>query len=116
VSLFEKVFSIQCDDFKGKNVEGMEKDEKSFGTCMCNVASYRTVDFHDFQPLYEYIAKMYFKKYITDDMTREEAESVFDAFYEEITFNFENMNRKYTIDENTFLPTFEAYLGTLGIE
>lgn len=83
---------------------------------MLRYESYRTIDFHDFQPLYEYIAKMYFKKYITDDMTREEAESVFDTFYEEITFNFENMNRKYTIDENTFLPTFEAYLGTLGIE
>lgn len=72
-----------------------------------------SVDFHDFQPLYEYLAKMYFKKYITKDMGREEAEEIFDAFYEEITFNFENMNRKYTIDENTFRPTFEAYLSSL---
>lgn len=77
--------------------------------------SYRKVDFHDFQPLYEYIAKMYFKKYVTADMTKEEAEKVFDAFYEEITFNFENMNRKYTIDENTFSPTFETYIAELGI-
>lgn len=74
------------------------------------------VDFHDFQPLYEYLAKMYFKKYITKDMSREEAEKVFDAFYEEITFNFENMNRKYTIDESTFMPAFEEYLYLLSNE
>ena len=72
------------------------------------------VDFYDFQPVYEYLAKMYFKKHITKDMTREEQEAVFDAFYEEITFNFENMNRKYTIDENTFRPTFETYLATMS--
>ena len=74
------------------------------------------VDFYDFQPVYEYLAKMYFKKYITEDMTYEEAEAVFDAFYEEITFDLENMTRTYTIDENTFMPTFEAYVEAAGIE
>lgn len=76
---------------------------------------YREVDFHDFQPMYEYIAKMYFKKNITPDMNYEETQSVFQAFYEDITFNFENMNRKYDIDENTFLPVFEEYVASLGI-
>lgn len=68
---------------------------------------YQSVDFHEFLPMHEYIAKMYFKTYLTPDMSHEEAKEVFDRFYKEITFNFENMNRKYTIDENTFLPTFE---------
>lgn len=77
---------------------------------------YRAVDFHDFQPMYEYIAKMYFKKHITQDMSYGEAQVVFSDFYQEITFNFENMNRKYDIDENTFLPVFEEYIADLGIE
>jgi len=78
--------------------------------------NYGGVDFYDFQPVYEYLAKMYFKKYITEDMTYEEAEAVFDAFYEEITFDLENMTRTYTIDENTFMPTFEAYVEAVGIQ
>lgn len=78
--------------------------------------NYGDVDFYDFQPVYEYLAKMYFKKYITEDMTYEEAEAVFDAFYEEITFDLENMTRTYTIDENTFMPTFEAYVEATGIQ
>lgn len=76
---------------------------------------YKGVDFRDFQPMYEYIAEMYFKKNITPDMTYEAAQAVFNAFYEDITFNFENMNRKYDIDENTFLPVFEEYIAALGI-
>ena len=77
---------------------------------------YQAVDFHDFLPMYEYIAKMYFKTYLTPGMSEEEAGQVFDAFYEEITFNFENMNRKYTIDENTFLPVFEKMLVEFEIQ
>ena len=71
---------------------------------------YQSVDFHDFLPMHEYIARMYFKTYLTPEMTEEEAKEVFDRFYEDITFNFENMNRKYTIDENTFLPVFQEML------
>lgn len=71
---------------------------------------YQEVDFRDFQPVYDYLARMYFKKYIDPDMTREQAEEVFDHFYEEITFNLENMNRGYDISENTFINTFEQYM------
>lgn len=77
---------------------------------------YASVDFRDFQPMYEYLMRMYCKKYLTADMSYSDAQAVFDAFYEEITFNFENMNRKYEISEETFLPTFEACLSQLGIE
>lgn len=76
---------------------------------------YQGVDFHDFQPMYEYLARMYFKKHISAEMDYSAAKAVFDDFYAEITFNFENMNRKYDVDENTFLPTFEKYISEMGI-
>lgn len=77
---------------------------------------YYSVDFHDFQPVYDYLARMYFKKHIQPDMTKAQAQEVFDAFYEDITFNFENMNRGYDITEETFTPAFEQYLGEINIQ
>ena len=59
---------------------------------------------------------MYFKKHITSDMSYSEAEVVFDEFYDNITHYFENMNRKYTINEDTFRPVFEEYVSGLGIQ
>ncbi|MBR4982653.1 MAG: hypothetical protein IKY94_08850 [Lachnospiraceae bacterium] len=76
---------------------------------------YQEVDFHEFLPMYEYIAKMYFKTHIREDMTEEEAKTVFNNFYEDITFNFENMNRKYDINEDTFMPVFEGYMENLQL-
>lgn len=77
---------------------------------------YQSVDFHDFQPVYDYLARMYFKKFIQPDMSRDEAQEVFDAFYEEISFNFENMNRSYDVTEQTFIPAFEQYLDEMNIQ
>ena len=76
---------------------------------------YQSVDFHDFQPLYEYLIRMYCKKNLRADMTYEQAQEVFDAFYEDITFNFENMNRGYDITEENFMDTFEQCVRELGI-
>lgn len=73
------------------------------------------VDFHEFQPVYEYLAEMYFKKYITEDMNYTEAEEVFNTFYYEITYGMDTMNRKYTFNEDTFRPTFDSYLEEVGI-
>ena len=78
--------------------------------------SYAAVDFYDFQIVHDYIAEMYFKKHITPDMSYSEAEVVFDEFYDNITHYFENMNRKYTINEDTFRPVFEEYVSGLGIQ
>lgn len=76
---------------------------------------YQSVDFRDFQPVYDYLAQMYFKKFIRPDMSREQAENVFEAFYEDISFNFEDMNRPYDISRDTFLPEFERYLAEMDI-
>ena len=76
---------------------------------------YQSVDFHDFQPLYEYLMRMYCKKNLRADMTYAQAREVFDAFYEDITFSFENMKRGYDISEENFLETFEKCVEDLGI-
>lgn len=74
------------------------------------------VDYYDFQPVYDYVADFYFKSHLHEGMSYAEAKQVFEDFYENITFNFENMNRGYDIDENSFMPTFESYLENLNIE
>ena len=76
---------------------------------------YQEVDFRDFQPVYDYLARMYFKKNIQPDMTAEQAQAVFDAFYEDISFHFENMNRGYDITQETFAEAYDQYLAELGI-
>ena len=76
---------------------------------------YAIVDFKDYQPIYDYIARMYFKKHINSQMSYQQAEAVFEAFYEDITFNFENMDRLYDITKETFLPTFYQHLKEIGI-
>lgn len=77
---------------------------------------YQSVDFHDFQPVYDYIARMYFKKFIRPDMTRKQAEDVFNAFYADISFSFENMSRPYDVDKDTFSPAFNRYLEEMDIQ
>ena len=77
---------------------------------------YMEVDYFDFQPVYDYVADFYFKTHLHAGMSYDEAVEVFNEFYADITFNFENMNRKYDIDENTFMPVFEEYLNELGIQ
>ena len=76
---------------------------------------YASVDFKDYQPIYDYIARMYFKKHIHSQMSYAQAEAVFEAFYEDITFNFDQMERLYDITKDTFLPTFHQYLKEIGI-
>lgn len=76
---------------------------------------YMDITFKNFQPFYETLGELYFSTHITSDMSYDEASKVFDTFYAEVTFNFENMNRKYTISEDTFLPTFEEEIEELGI-
>ena len=76
---------------------------------------YQEQDYYDFQPVYDYLAKMYFKKYMHPDMTLAQAQEVFDAFYEDISFHFENLTHPYDIDQNTFQNAFDNYIKEIGI-
>ncbi len=78
--------------------------------------SYQEVDFTNYQDLYDYLTEMYMKKYLSADMSMEEAEQVYEEFCANIMHNFENMKRKYDITEANFRPAFEEYVKGLGIE
>ena len=100
----------KMDKFMGEEGEAWQIVDRIDSQMNLRYNSYMSVDFYDFRPVYEYLAKMYFKKHIAKDMTKEEQEAVFDAFYEEITFGTEGITRKYTIDEDTFRSTIEKYI------
>jgi len=75
------------------------------------------VDFYDMRPLYEYLVRMYCKKYITEGMTKEEAEEVFNAFYEEVAFeSTPTVRDTYEMYPERFRPAFDAYLEEVGIQ
>lgn len=77
---------------------------------------YVEVDFHEFSELYSYITRMYMKKYLTPEMTYEEAEVVYKNLMEEITYYFDEMKRPYEIDFDVFESTFKECASELGIQ
>lgn len=77
---------------------------------------YIDVDFENFQDLFDYLVKFYMKKHLKSDMTYDEALQIFDNFYSEVTFNFENLTDPYPeITEEKFLPAFIDCLEEYGI-
>lgn len=105
----------QMDAFMGDEDYAYQIIAKIDAQMALRYTPYQGVDFYDFQPVYEYLAAMYFKKHISPDTSREEAQKIFDAFYEDISFHFENMNRGYDITNETFRETFENYLKDISI-
>ena len=77
---------------------------------------YIKVDFHEFGELYSYITRMYMKKYLTTEMTYEEAEEVYQNLMDEITYFFDQMKRPYEIDFDVFDSTFKECVNELGIQ
>ena len=76
---------------------------------------YQDVDYTNYQELYDYITKMYMKKYLSADMDKQQAESVYSDFIDNVTHYFDQMKRPYDITEDNFRPAFENYLKELDI-
>ena len=76
---------------------------------------HRSVDFTDYQDLYDYITRMYMKKHLTSNMTKAEAEKIFNIFCDDIMYHFDNMKTKYDITKDNFRPEFERILKERGI-
>ena len=76
---------------------------------------HRSVDFTNYQDLYDYITRMYMKKHLTSNMSKAEAEEVFETFCDEIMYHFDNMKTKYDITEDNFRQEFEKILKERGI-
>lgn len=77
--------------------------------------SYQAVDFKNYQNLYDYLTKMYMKKYLLPDMTSEEAEQVFEDFCSNAMNRFDTMKRPYAISIDNFRPAFEQCMQELEI-
>lgn len=70
------------------------------------------VEESEFYDLYDYIAKMYFDKYITADASYEEAETVADELIGKIQFG---TSSDYDIDYNHFYDYLNTYCNAHGI-
>ncbi|MDO4649669.1 MAG: hypothetical protein Q4B26_13565 [Eubacteriales bacterium] len=60
-----------------------------------------------FYPLYDYIAQMYYRTHITDNMSREECEAVADELIEQVTYD---VPEEYKLETEEFYRYLEKYL------
>lgn len=67
----------------------------------------------EYYPLYDYVSDMHYRKYITPDMSYEEARSVVDKMVETIMFD---VPEEYNIDTNRFYEYLDEYCMEIGIE
>ena len=70
------------------------------------------VEQSEYYPIYDYISNMYYKKYISDDMTYDEAKAVIDNLLDEILINVPD---DYEIDTNYFYDYLNNYCSSIGI-
>lgn len=75
-----------------------------------------TVDYSDFDAIYDYITRIYMKKHLNASMSYEDAKGVYDYMMSEITFFFDEMDEPYEINYNVFEETFEKCVSELGIK
>ena len=71
-----------------------------------------TVSQDQLQPLYEYISNMYFKKYITSNMSYEQAKEVASSLVDKIMYD---VPAEYNIDTNNFYEYLDNYCENIGI-
>ena len=68
------------------------------------------------QELYNYMIDLYCKAHLTEGMSAEEANQVFESFYNEIFFNYDNISKYYNdLSPSAFYPEFERNCQNLGI-
>lgn len=67
----------------------------------------------EYYPIYDYISSMYFKKYITSDMSYDQCIALTDKLVERITFD---VPEEYHIDKNRFYENANEYCKQIGIE
>jgi hypothetical protein len=71
------------------------------------------IEQEEYYPIYDYIADMYYRKYIDEDMSYNEAKSVADDLIERITYD---VPLEYNIDTNRFYDYLNEYCNSIGIE
>ena len=66
----------------------------------------------EYYPIYDYVSKIYFKKYINSNMTYDEAKQVYDGFLDKLLFD---VPKEYNVDENHIYNYFNNYCSQIGI-
>lgn len=75
---------------------------------------YSDRDYSDFSELYETQVQIYALQHLSSDMTQEETDQAFEEFWEDITFNFENLPDPYpTMKKEEYRPYWDAYVQSL---
>ncbi len=106
-------YAKKLDEFTGKD---------NYATVMFELIDMQYKDYHStsieteqssYYMLYDYIMEMYFKKYITSDMSYEEAVRVKDELLDKILYD---VPEEYNIDTNYFQEYLDKYCEQMGIE
>ncbi len=71
------------------------------------------IEQQEYYPIYDYITNMYFKKYITPNMSYDECLELTNNLVERIMFD---VPAEYNIDTNRFYDNLNEYCQTIGIE
>lgn len=89
------------DDFAGIILELIYDQYKEHHSSLIEV------DQSEYYPIYDYICDMYYRRYITDDMTYDEATSVADILVSKVTCNVPS---GYNIDTQRFYDNLNSYM------
>ena len=99
-------YAHQLDEFNG---------DENYATVILELIQMQYDDYHsesinvdptEYYPIYDYICKMYFNKYITSDMSYDEAKYVTDQLIEK---TFYGVPEDYNIDINRFYDNLNEY-------
>ncbi len=97
-----ELMQIQYEEYHGIDNHEIDNEKES---------TYLIVGKEEYYPIYDYIAKMYYDKYITSDMTYDEMEEVADKLVRKISIN---VPEKYNIDYNRFYEALNVYKNMEG--
>ena len=74
-------------------------------------------DYTNFSELYDVLCQLYIINHVTADMTYEQTEAEFEKFYEDMTFNFENLENPYPeITRDSYKVHWDERISELGIQ
>lgn len=96
--------------------------DNNYAKCILTLIDTQYKDFHsdqieieqeEYYPIYDYIANMYYRKYINNNMSYDEAKFIADTLVERVTYD---VPEEYNIDTNRFYDYLNEYCNSIGIE
>lgn len=97
-------------------------EDNNYAKTILNLIDIQYKDYHsdkieiaqeEYYPIYDYISKMYYQKFITNNMSYQEATNIANELIEKVTFD---VPKEYNIDKNRFYYCLDAYCNEIGIE